>query len=232
MSEGGTDAGREEEGGQAGPEEDRPGSPASDGGSFTVKEERIGGGQERTAPTETSGRRKKLKSGKIKNIPILNDPLNVEETVSDTVTVEKVQSESEDSGGREKGDQNSDEYKFFCKLCHIGFLKETSYKYHFANNVELHKKMKKTTGQKRKCDDCGKSFVSDKLFRKHMYNDHKLDDPFYCKICNIILKNESAYKSHHSKLHLERRTKIFYCRECEDIFQCKLEHQVGHSTLV
>ena len=51
--------------------------------------------------------------------------------------------------------------------------------------------------QERKCDDCGKSFASDKLFRKHMYNDHKLDDPFFCKICNIVLKNESAYKSHH-----------------------------------
>ena len=30
-----------------------------------------------------------------------------------------------------------------------------------------------------------------------MYNEHKVDDPFFCKICNIILKNESAYKSHH-----------------------------------
>ena len=29
-----------------------------------------------------------------------------------------------------------------------------------------------------------------------------------------------------SKLHLERRTKICYCRECEEIFTCKVEHQV------
>ena len=120
---------------------------------------------------------------------------------------------------------NQDEYKFYCKLCHIGFLKETSYKYHFANNIELHRKAKKQKDHIRKCDDCGKKFTNDKLFRKHLYNEHKLDDPFYCKLCNIILKNESAYKSHHSKLHLERRTKIFYCRECEDIFKCKIDHQ-------
>eukprot|EP00090_Calanus_glacialis_P017138 TRINITY_DN26793_c0_g1_i1.p1 TRINITY_DN26793_c0_g1~~TRINITY_DN26793_c0_g1_i1.p1 ORF type:complete len:894 (+),score=233.49 TRINITY_DN26793_c0_g1_i1:366-2684(+) len=120
---------------------------------------------------------------------------------------------------------NQDEYKFYCKLCHIGFLKETSYKYHFANNIELHRKAKKQKDNIQKCDDCGKKFTNDRQFRKHLYNEHKLDDPFYCKLCNIILKNESAYKSHHSKLHLERRTKIFYCRECEDIFKCKIDHQ-------
>ena len=47
----------------------------------------------------------------------------------------------------EEGIRKSEEYRFFCKLCHIGFLKETSYKYHFANNIELHKKMKRTTGK-------------------------------------------------------------------------------------
>ena len=53
----------------------------------------------------------------------------------------------------------------------------------------------------------------------------KMDDPHYCELCNVVLKSESAYKSHFSKLHLERRTRIFYCRECGEIFHCKHDHQ-------
>ena len=121
--------------------------------------------------------------------------------------------------------EGQDEFKYYCKLCHIGFLKETSFKYHIANNIELHRKAKNQKNTLKKCDDCGKTFKDDILFRKHMYNTHKVDDPHFCKLCNIVLKSESAYKSHYSKLHLERRTKILYCRECGDIFYCKLEHQ-------
>ena len=57
--------------------------------------------------------------------------------------------------------------------------------------------------------------------------EHKIgdDNPFFCSLCNVLLKNESAFKSHHSKLHLERRNKTFYCRECDQIFHCKLKHQ-------
>ena len=103
--------------------------------------------------------------------------------------------------------KTTDEYKFFCKLCRIGFLKETSYKYHMANNKEDHARIKT---QK----------------RKPFYKEHsKLDDPHYCDLCHVVLKSESAYKSHYSKLHLERRTRVFYCRECGDIFKCKVEHQ-------
>ena len=129
------------------------------------------------------------------------------------------------SDTQEEMRQDQDEYKYYCKLCHIGFLKETSYKYHLTNNVELHKKAKTQKNKVKKCDECGKSFSNDNLFRKHMYKEHRMDDPHYCKICHIVLKSESAYKSHYSKLHLERRTKIFYCRECGDIFSCKLKHK-------
>ena len=167
----------------------------------------------------------------IKDETIDNDrSTNVEDTVSirsDVETPPLPGTSASTSGNVDdiSDNNNQDEYKFYCKLCHIGFLKETSYKYHFANNIELHRKAKKQKDNIRKCDDCGKKFTNDKEFRKHLYNEHKVDDPFYCKLCNIILKNESAYKSHHSKLHLERRTKIFYCRECEDIFKCKIDHQ-------
>ena len=132
--------------------------------------------------------------------------------------------EEEPTNIEKEEDEGQDEFKYYCKLCHIGFLKETSYKYHLANNIELHRKAKSQKNILKRCE-CGKTFTDDILFRKHMYNKHKVDDPHFCKLCNIVLKSESAYKSHYSKLHLERRTKIFYCRECGDIFYCKLEHQ-------
>ena len=124
-----------------------------------------------------------------------------------------------------KNTSEEDEYKYYCKLCHIGFLKESSYKYHLANNLEEHNKMKNQKNKVKKCGECGKSFKGDHQFRKHLYKEHKVGDPHYCKLCNIVLKSESAYRSHYSKLHLERRTKIFYCRECGDIFNCKVDHQ-------
>ena len=126
---------------------------------------------------------------------------------SELTTVDSaLNSQSEENDSSQPVTVN-DEYKFFCKLCRIGFLKETSYKYHMANNKEEHARIKT---QK----------------HKPFYKEHsKLDDPHYCDLCHVVLKSESAYKSHYSKLHLERRTRVFYCRECGDIFKCKVEHQ-------
>ena len=72
-------------------------------------------------------------------------------------------------------EQEHDEYKFYCKLCHIGFLKETSYKYHLANNQEQHAKIRSQKNKVRRCGECGKSFSNDNLFRRHLYNEHKVD---------------------------------------------------------
>ena len=133
------------------------------------------------------------------------ESIEAEETVEAMVSTEdKSQSDETESSQPVKV---TDEYKFFCKLCRIGFLKETSYKYHMANNKEEHTRIK---NQK----------------NKPFYKEHnKLDNPHYCDLCHVVLKSESAYKSHYSKLHLERRTRVFYCRECGDIFTCKVEHQ-------
>ena len=213
-------------------------SPVSDSGSITVKEERIivedielglqspsqNKKKEKTqtsTPNKTSTQSNAIEEGETREASE-KAPRETQAITSPTLQSSGGTYDDDNIGESdeavEAGIRKSEEYKFFCKLCHIGFLKETSYKYHFANNIELHKKMKRTTGkvslkdltqlnpflkfylffkQERKCDDCGKSFSTDKLFRKHMYNDHKLDDPFFCKICNIVLKNESAYKSHH-----------------------------------
>ena len=40
------------------------------------------------------------------------------------------------------------------------------------------------------------------------------------------LQSESAFKSHNSKLHLERREKSYYCRECDETFSCLIKHSL------
>ena len=138
------------------------------------------------------------------------ESIEAEETVEAMVPVfaeENSQSNGNDSSQPVKVTDDAEDYKFFCKLCRIGFLKETSYKYHMANNKIEHARIK---NQK----------------HKPFYKEHnKLDNPHYCDLCHVVLKSESAYKSHYSKLHLERRTRVFYCRECGNIFKCKVEHQ-------
>ena len=188
-------------------------SPGSDD-SITIKDERIEYEEEETESISTLSI--EVAAPAVDSIPPTEE--RTEEREADTDREGPSSTEKEEAEGH-------DEFKFYCKLCHIGFLKETSYKYHLANNIELHRKAKSQKNTVRKCDDCGKTFKNDIMFRKHMYNKHKVDDPHFCKLCNIVLKSESAYKSHYSKLHLERRTKIFYCRECGDIFNCRLEHQ-------
>ena len=62
-------------------------------------------------------------------------------------------------------------------------------------------------------------------YQRHMAEEHcSGDHPFYCQICSVYLKCEAAFKSHNSKLHLERRAKTYYCRQCDEIFSCKLRH--------
>ena len=188
-------------------------SPGSED-SITIKDERIEYDEEENETIST-----------ISN-EALDDQAESLQTTEDKTEEREADTEKEGPSNIEKEEaEGHDEFKFYCKLCHIGFLKETSYKYHLANNIELHRKAKSQKNTVKKCDDCGKTFKDDILFRKHLYNKHKVDDPHFCKLCNIVLKSESAYKSHYSKLHLERRTKIFYCRECGDIFYCRLEHQ-------
>ena len=142
----------------------------------------------------------------IEDVQSENMEVDTEETAPEAIDTEE-NSQSDDNDSSQPANAVTDEYKFFCKLCRIGFLKETSYKYHMANNKEEHARIK---NQK----------------NKPFYKEHnKLDDPHYCDLCHVVLKSESAYKSHYSKLHLERRTRVFYCRECGDIFKCKVDHQ-------
>ena len=68
------------------------------------------------------------------------ESIEAEETVEAMVSTEdKSQSDETESSQPVKV---TDEYKFFCKLCRIGFLKETSYKYHMANNKDEHTRIK------------------------------------------------------------------------------------------
>ena len=136
-------------------------SPASDSGSITVKEERIGGDEDpvrgkeveeaplstRTPSPGTLVIGSPAHPASCSPTPPPASPLQAPALV-EPKTPEDDSNKPENSGKSRKKKEvssNNDEYKFFCKLCHIGFLKETSYKYHFANNVELHRKMKRTT---------------------------------------------------------------------------------------
>ena len=71
-----------------------------------------------------------------------------------------------------------------------------------------------------------KHFLQDRVsYQRHMAEEHSSGEhPFFCQICNVYLKCEAAFKSHNSKLHLERRAKMFYCRQCDETFSCKLRH--------
>ena len=43
---------------------------------------------------------------------------------------------------------------------------------------------------------------------------------------SCLFQSESAFKSHNSKLHLERREKSYYCRECDETFSCLVKHSL------
>ena len=75
------------------------------------------------------------------------------------------------------------------------------------------------------------SFSQDILAKESSRHDTK-EDPgsgqqraFHCDKCDVYLKNESAFKSHNSKLHLQRSERTFYCRVCDKIFGCRVEHR-------
>ena len=154
--------------------EEREDSPISDCGSITVKEERIMVEDPELEEENKAKKRKKNKKKKAEtSTPNVADTQASTEIECQSVETSEMGNEqaqvarsptSQDSTGTQDtqntettrvretvdaGMQKSEEYRFFCKLCHIGFLKETSYKYHFANNIELHKKMKRTTGKVR-----------------------------------------------------------------------------------
>ena len=144
--------------------EEREDSPISDCGSITVKEERIMVDDPELEEENKTKKEKKNKktetftpniadtqaSAATESEPVENSEMESEQaqgTKSPSPQDSTATQNSEKNRTKEAGIQKSEEYRFFCKLCHIGFLKETSYKYHFANNIELHKKMKRTTGK-------------------------------------------------------------------------------------
>ena len=142
--------------------EEREDSPISDCGSITVKEERIMVDDPELEEESTTKKEKKNKktdtstpniadtqaSAALESEPVENSEMRSAKSPSSqdsTATQNDEKNRAKET--MDAGTRKSEEYRFFCKLCHIGFLKETSYKYHFANNIELHKKMKRTTGK-------------------------------------------------------------------------------------
>ncbi|XP_040577340.1 uncharacterized protein [Lepeophtheirus salmonis] len=126
------------------------------------------------------------------------------------------------------------ESKYICKLCKITFFKKSSYKLHKKTSLELHNRIKlRIRSQNQfeenddgwKCMDCYIAFKDSITMQKHMAEVHfTAHHPFHCKSCNYIFKNQSAFKSHNSRMHVSRIDKVYYCRECDDTFACKLKH--------
>ena len=70
------------------------------------------------------------------------------------------------------------------------------------------------------------------LFVELSYNEWTLacylpDLPIFIYTFTYLnFQSESAFKSHNSKLHLERREKTYYCRECDETFTCLVKHSL------
>ncbi len=121
--------------------------------------------------------------------------------------------------------------RFICKICQITFYKKMSYEQHMRSSKVIHEDLRKREKCRELCcADCSIVFTDRSSYAKHMDSQHK-NKVFYCEKCDAYLQSESAFKSHNSKLHLERRERAFYCRECDQIFKCKVlhsQHIVSH----
>jgi uncharacterized C2H2 Zn-finger protein len=68
------------------------------------------------------------------------------------------------------------------------------------------------------CPECCIVFRDRAAQLRHMNAEHNSKRrSYHCPICDVLLKNEAAFKSHNSKLHLERSSRTFYCRECDQV---------------
>ena len=205
--------------------------------------------RKRIGPDEVMKKPKKLPPVKFRR---KNSSNSDSEDEDDTETDSDIMDMSEEAN-RIEGAGGTD-FHYFCKICQISFFKYTAFKHHVMNSVDLHKKLKKQEKKKKEsemeyeCSDCCIAFQDRKSHQAHMIEEHSdsVENPFYCQKCNVYLKvslsiiskmskisenifllqSESAFKSHNSKLHLERREKSYYCRECDETFSCLIKHSL------
>ena len=157
--------------------------------------------------------------------------------------------------GEDNGAKSNKTY--FCDQCQITFYKEASYKQHMRSSRKAHHVSAVAKAEKEvyECLDCKIAFKDRAaqvnhlplyLLRlllvileipppcpqvRHMLSEHNSRQrAFHCAICDVLLKNESAFKSHNSKLHLQRSRRTYYCRVCDRIFGCRLEHRAHIKT--
>lgn len=141
-----------------------------------------------------------------------------------------------EEGGSSRSDRPGKEgtEHYFCKICKISFYKNSSYKQHMHSSQKAHKEAlerSKDDEEEFECSDCCIAFQNREARAKHMSTEHASGkDANYCQICQVQLKNESAFKSHNSKMHLERSNRMYYCRECDATFLCKILHQTHIKT--
>ena len=78
------------------------------------------------------------------------------------------------------------------------------------------------------CEECGKGFLNQLKFKKHLSR-HKNEGKFYnCNICNKNTTSKSSFKTH---LRMHSGRKPYNCRQCEKTFSDKkylIEHENNH----
>ena len=117
-----------------------------------------------------------------------------------------------------------------CNYCNIAFLTFSEYSSHMKNSAEKHKEVI-DSGKQFRCNECNEVFADVRERDKHKAETHDLpvkteaSNPAYCEICDVDFGLPSAFKGHTIRLHLERTINLYYCRECEATFECKVVHR-------
>ncbi|XP_037040462.1 zinc finger protein 135-like [Bradysia coprophila] len=121
-------------------------------------------------------------------------------------------------------DRKSDERKFFCEVCGLGFQSKFY--------LQFHHRSKHSGERPYVCSECGQGFAQRRGLTKHQL-EHSGNRPFECDECEMRFYSRSLLKSH-KKTHTAVDGKPFNCSECGKGFYHKTSlnaHQRNHLTI-
>ncbi|KAG4072856.1 hypothetical protein HA402_002599 [Bradysia odoriphaga] len=122
------------------------------------------------------------------------------------------------------GERKSDERKFFCEVCGLGF-KSKFY-------LQFHHRSKHSGERPYVCSECGQGFAQKRDLTKHQL-EHSGNRPFECDECDMKFYTKALLKSH-KNTHTVADGKPFTCSECGKGFYHKTSlnaHQRNHLTV-
>jgi len=95
-------------------------------------------------------------------------------------------------------------------------LTKEEVKEEFQEDTNKIKKVKKRTGQYKKCPHCEKQFNDSAKLRYHVYT-HTGEKPFVCGVCQQCFNHPSHFKRHMN----QHKEKILACHHCPKMFSDK-----------